>query len=226
MATVNDVLIYARNLAQTDSNGLTDTVGLTFCNDAQQNIVREMLDRDIDAAQTQESYTSLSAGQGSYAWPTDMYSLKTIELDYTGVGGQNYVQAGTMDVSNIQNQSFDQLRKTRPTNAPVVDNRGDTFEVFPTPIISSANGIRIFYWLIPTEYATTASTLAYPMTLDYRCLSARVAMLWCNSTEKFNVAAKCESEYDKRLKQIIQILAPGTQQPIQPQRLQITGFEF
>ncbi len=40
------------------------------------------------------------------------------------------------------------------------------------------------------------------------------------------MAERSEMEYQRRLGKIITILAPGTQQPIQPTPLQITGWQF
>lgn len=225
MSTVADIITYARQIAQTDSNGLTDTLGLAFTNDAQNNYIRELLNRDIDAAQTQEAYTSMTTA-GTYAWPDDMYALKTVEVDYTGLGGQNYIQADAIDVSNIQDVSFDYLRKNQSSSSPLIDNRGDTFEVFPTPLAPSTNGIRIFYWLEPTEFTSTSDSLGYPITLDYRCLACRVAALFATRAKKYDMAEAFNAEFEKRTQDVIRILASGTQQPLKPEPLHITGWEF
>lgn len=235
MATVADIITYARQLAQTDSSGIPDALGLAFCNDALQNMTRSLVARDIDAAQTQESYTNLTTNNpNTYAWPVDMYSLKTIEVDFTGSGGQNYLQATMVEVANIQNVSFDWLRLNQPISQPLFDNRGDTFEIFPIPPNATANGLRIFYFLQPTEYADLTSTINYPQSLDYRCLAARVASLYALSQEKtgmknrysVSVMTALENEYQTRLKDIITILAPASQQPITPQPLAVTGWNL
>lgn len=227
MALVSDVITYARQLAQTDINGLTDTVGLAFTNDALQNITREMLNRNIDAAQTQESYTNLTTNNpNTYAWPPDMFSLKTIEINYQDQTQQNYLQVTELEVSNIQNTSFDWLRVNQNQSFPLFDNRGDTFEIFPIPTSANANGVKIFYFLTPTEYATTASTISYPQSLDYRCLSCRVAALYAISQGDMNAYQIAEAEYAKRLHDIIAILAPASQQPTKPNRLVQTGWNL
>lgn len=227
MATlVSDVITYARQISQTDSNSLTDTLGLGYTNDALENFTRELLKRDINAAQTQESYTALLSGQGGYAWPTNMFMLKTVEVNFTDNTQQNSIQAEILDVSNLQGlTSFDFVRVNQSTSKPLFTNYGDTFEIFPTPV-SSLGYIRIFYYLIPTEYASTATAITYPQTLDYRCLSERVASLFLRSVEKYDEATQHENAYQQRLQDIIRILQPGTQQPIKPERLFITGFEF
>lgn len=227
MALVSDVLTYSRQLAQTDNNGLTDTAGLAFCNDALQNMTRAMFARNIDAAQTQESYTNLTTNNpNTYLWPSNMYALKTIEVNFTDQQQTNYLQASQVEVANIQQNSFDWLRVNQNPSFPLFDNRGDTFEIFPIPSLANANGIKIFYYLTPTEYTTTASPLSYPQTLDYRCLAARVAALYAISVADMNQFQVASAEYDKRLHDLINILAPASQQPIEPQKLLVTGWQY
>lgn len=224
---VSDVLTYARQIAQTDTNGISDTLGLAFCNDALQNSTRSMLSKNIDASQTQESYTNLTTqSPNTYAWPSDMFSLKTIEVNFTDSTQNNYLQAVSFDVANIQQSSFDWLRINQPTSAPIFDNRGDTFEIFPTPTQAIPNGIKIFYFLTPTEYSSTSSTINYPQSLDYRMLACRVASLYATQQLDYSMAQAFETEYQKRLHDIINILEPGTQQPIKVQPLLISGWQF
>lgn len=228
MSTVANVITYARQLAQTDSNGITDTLGIAFASDALQNMTRALLERGIDAAQTQESYTNLTTSSpNTYAWPSDMFALKTIEVNFVDSSQNNYLQAQQVDVANLQGKtSFDFLRANQPTQSPLVDNRGDTYEIFPTPVIAVTAGIRLFYYLTPTDYTATSDTVSYPQSLDYRCLSARIATLYAISQGQSEMVQVCEQEYQSRLKDIIKILAPGTQQPIKPEKLSLTGWNF
>jgi len=224
--TVNDVITYAQQISQTDSNSLTSTLGLAYTNDALENFTRVLLTKNINAAQTQEAYTNIQANQGSYAWPTNMFMLKTVEVNYQDSSQQNSRQAQIVDVSNLQNgMSFDFLRTNQSTQNPEYTNYGDTFEIFPTPT-AAVGFIRIFYFLTPSEYSSVNSTIVYPQSLDYRCLSERVAALYLRSVERYDEAAQHESAYQIRLNDIIRILAPGTEQPITPQGLGLTGFEF
>lgn len=227
MSIVNDVLTYSRQLTQTDNTSLTDTAGLAFCNDALQNMTRSMFERNINAGQTQEAYTDLTTNNpNTYLWPNNMYALKTIEVNYTDQQQQNYLQASEVEVANIQANSFDWLRVNQNSSYPLFNNRGDTFELFPIPSSGNARGVRIFYYLTPTEYTSTSSTLSYPQTLDYRCLAARVAALYAISVGDMNMFQVASAEYDRRLHDIINILAPASQQPIKPQKLLITGWQY
>ena len=228
MATsVLSAITYAQQLAQTDSNNIGSVLGLAFYNDALQAMTRDMINRNIDAAQTQEAYRNLTTSSpNTYLWPSDMFALKTIEVNFQDQTQQNYLQATPVDVANIQNRSFDWLRVNQSIAEPLFDNRGDQFEIFPTPQVSNANGIRIFYFLTPTEATSVEQGIAYPQTLDYRALSAKMASLYYKTQNDTAMAATYEQEYQERIGKIITILAPSSQQPISPQPLAISGWQF
>ena len=218
---------YSQQLAQTDSNGIGSVLGLAFYNDALQTMTRDLINRGIDAAQTQEAYRDLTTDSpNTYLWPTDMYALKTIELNWSDTEEQNYIQAQPLDVANIQNESFSWLRANQSEQSPLFDNRGDQFEIFPTPTISNTNGIRIFYFLTPTEATAIGQAINYPQTLDYRALSAKMAALYYKSQNDEKMAAIYDAEYLARIEKIIKILAPSSQQPITPEPLRISGWNY
>lgn len=228
MATVSTAISYARQKAQTDSNGITDTLGLAWANNGLIDITRDFIARSVDAAQVQESYTTLSpsdAQPGRFPWPSDMWALKTIEADFTAIGGQNYIQATKLDVSNLQGKtSWDFVRANQPTTDPAFTNHGDTGELFPTPTGSCL--VRIYYYLTPTEYTTVNDTINYPQSLDYRALGDKILTAYYQSLEKFDIADKWAAEYAKKFNDAFNILGPQSKQPIQPEKLHMTGFEF
>lgn len=218
---------YAQQLAQTDANNIGSVLGLALYNDALQTMTRDMLNRGLDAAQTQEAYRTLTTDSpNTYLWPSDMYALKTIEVNWQDQTEQNYIQAKPMDVANIQNRSFSWLRANQSISDPLFDNRGDQFEIFPTPTSANANGIRIFYFLTPTEATDVNQAIQYPQTLDYRALSTLMASRYYKTQGDTEMAMVYAQEYAERIAKIINILAPGTQQPITPQPLAITGWSF
>lgn len=229
MATLSTVLAFSRAQAQTDSNGLTDAKGIIFANEALLDYRRRLIDAGVDASQLQEAYMDFTPGTGTYLYPTDMFWLKTIELNYANANEQDYVQAQQLDISNTPAQSsFSWLRKNVSKNEPRFDDRGDWFEVFPTPTSAdnATQAIRIFYFLEPTEYTATGDTIAYPESLDYRILGWRIAADYLRSLEKHDSANEFEKKYEERIKDIISTLGRGSQQPIQATGLQIDGFQF
>lgn len=218
MPTLATALNFARAQAQTDTNGLTNANGIIFANEAIVDFRRELQNAGIDAAQTQESYTNIVAGQGTYLYPSDMMRLKTIELNYTDTNVSNYLPATQVDVANLPGGvSFSWLRTNAATAAPQFDDRGDQYEIFPTPTTSITGGIRIFYFLEVSEYAATSDTIAYPESLDYHILGWRIAYLYIKSLGKIDIANDFKIEYEKRFKQLIATLGQGTQSPMQVQ---------
>jgi hypothetical protein len=222
--SVAAAITYTRQIAQTDTNGISSTLGLAFYNDALQTMTRDLVNRGIDAAQTQESYRDLTTDSpNTYLWPSDMYALKTIEVNWSDQTEDNYIQAKPVDVANIQQRSFSWLRANQTQQEPLFDNRGDQFEIFPTPTATNSQGIRIFYFLTPTEATHVGAAVQYPQTLDYRALSCKMAALYYKQQNDDKMAAIFEQEYLSRIDKIIKILLPGTQQPITPKPLAMTG---
>lgn len=227
MATLTTPITSARRFCQTDSNGLTDALGIEFANEALLDFRRRLLSAGVDAAQVQESYADMTANTGTYTYPADMFWLKTIELNYTSAVGQDYLTAQQVDISNLPNmESFGWLRENASTNSPYFDDRGDWYEIFPTPDGTNSQGIRIFYFLEPTLYTATSDTVAYPESLDDRILAFRIAADYYRMLNKFEEALNYDAQYEKRVKDIIGTLSRGSQQPIQAQVSPLTGWEF
>lgn len=227
MSTLSTVLAYSRAQSQTDSNGLTDTNGIIFANEAKVDFRRRLTTAGVDAAQLQEAYEDITGGQGTYLYPTDMAWLKAIELNYGDTEQQNYITAEQVDVSNLPNQtSFSWLRLNASQNRPYFNDMGDWFEIFPTPIATNAAGMRIWYFLEPTEYTATSENISYPESLDYRILGWRVAGNYYYSLNKFDEGDRFYQKYEERVTQLIQTLGQGTQQPIQATPIQDNGWNY
>lgn len=233
MATLSDVLTYSRAQAQTDANGLTNTNGIVFANEALVDFHRRLLNGGIDASQTQEAYRDASvpsSGNGStFLYPTDAMFLKAIEVNYSGTDPQNYIRAEQVDVSNLSGQnSFSWLRVNASTHAPKFDDRGDWFEIFPAFQASDnlSQAIRIFYFQKPTEFTAVGDTIAYPVSLDYRILGWRIASNYYYSLNKFVEGDAFNQKYEERVQQLIGTLGRGSQQPIEATVIPWTGWEF
>ena len=229
--TLQTILNFARAQVQTDSNGLTDANGIIFANEALQDFHRKLVAKGVDASQLQESYTDAIAGQGTYLYPADMMFLKAIELNYTDTAANNYQLAHQVDVSNLSGgSSFSWLRGNANKNTPKFDDRGDWFEIFPTPSVSDnlSQLIRIFYFLKPTEYTATSDTVIYPESLDTAILGWRIAAMYLYSLGSARIpdGDKFNLKYEERVQQYISTLSRGIQTPIQATPLQIDGFEF
>ena len=229
MPVVSDSLSFARTQAQTDLNGLTNANGIIWANEALVDFRRRLIAAGVDASQLQEAYRDGTVNVGTYLYPTDMFWLKSIELNYANSTAADYVTANQADVANIPGgKSFGWLRTNANTGTPWFDDRGDWYEIFPTPTASHnlTQLIRIFYYLEPTEYTAVGDTVAYPESLDYRILGWRIASNYLYSLGKVDEGAAFNLKYEERVKQLIATLSRGSQQPLQAVGLQITGFEF
>lgn len=227
MATLSTVLAYSRAQAQTDSNGLTDTNGIIFANEALIDFRRRLTTAGVDAAQLQESYEDITVNVGTYLYPSNMVWLKAIELNYGDTNQQNYITAEQVDVSNLPNHtSFSWLRQNAQQNHPYFNDMGDWFEIFPTPIATNVQGIRIWYFLEATEYTATSNDIGYPESLDYRILGWRICGNYYYSLNKFDEGDRFYQKYEERVTQLISTLGAGSQQPIQAVPIQETGWNF
>ena len=228
MATsVLSAIQFAQQLCQTDSNGIGSVLGISLYNDARMEWTRDMLNKNMDAAQTQEAYRDLTVDSpNTYLWPEDMFSLKTIEVNWQDTQEQNYYQAVPFDVANIQKRSFSWLRQNQDQWQPLFDNRGDSFEIFPTPTVANAQGIRIFYFLQPTEATDVGEAVPYPQLLDFRTLSHKMAAIYQRTQENYTAATEFENEYQRKISKIIRVVEQGTQQPKMPEPLKMSGWAF
>lgn len=229
MATLNQILDFSRIQGQTDSNGLTDAKGIVFANEALVDFHRRLVDKSVDASQLQEAYTDGIAGQGTYLYPTDMLFLKAIEVNFQGGSPANYQTANQVDVSNLAGwNSFSYLRQNGDAYNPQFDDRGDWFEIFPTPTgsVNLTQLIRIFYYLKPTEYASVSDSVSYPESMDIRILGWRIASNYYYSLNKFVEGDAFNMKYEERVNQYCATLARGSAQPIEAKAIQLDGWQF
>lgn len=225
MSTLANALTYARARAQTDSNGLTDALGIVYANEALFDFHRELVSNSIDASQIQEAYRNASVpseGNGStFLYPEDAMFLKAIEVNYQDTNPQNYVKAEQVDHANLVNGvSFSYMRLNQSAMAPKFADNGDWYEIFPafTSGDNLTQAIRIIYFLKPTEFTSTADTIAYPSSLDYRILGSRIAATYKNSLVEGS-GEPANAEYARRVTQLIATLGRGAQQPLKVENI-------
>lgn len=226
MATLASALSYSRTQSQTDSNGLTDAKGIQFANEALLDFHRKLIAGGIDASQTREFYFNATPGVGQYTYPATMFWLKSLAINFTD-NSDGYVTADQVDVSNLPgNTSPSWLRINQTTQRPLLDDRGDWYEIFPTPQVGAT--IRLFGFISPTEYTSTADTIAYPVSLDYRILGWRIASNYYYALNKFEEGDAFNTRYEERVKELIATLGRGQQKPLQATILNVgdNGWNF
>lgn len=239
MATLADVLNYSRAQVQTDSNGLTDANGIIFANEALLDFRRRLVAGGVDAGQIQEFSQDGTAGVGVYSYPTNpsMLWLKTMSLNYANTTGQDYKVATQLDVANIPGgKSAGWVRTNANIQLPYFDDRGDQYEIFPTP--TGANNLTSiisgFYYKKPADFTATSNPIVYPESLDYRILGWRIGANYLYATGATTGSGRnihltgdaFNAKYEERVKQFIATLARGSQTPIQATGLQLDGWGF
>ena len=231
MPALSDVLNFSRTQAQTDINGLTNANGIVFGNEALLDFRRKLVNSGVDAGQVREFVQEGTVNTGVYSYPTNpsILFLKTIELNYANTVEADYVKANQLDVANIPaNKSTGWVRTNAATNAPWFDDRGNEYEIFPTPTAAHniTSLITLFYFRKPTEYAAVGDDIAYPESLDYRILGWRIAANYLYSLGDIDKGDAFNLKYEERVKQLIATLSRGSQQPLQATPIQLSGFEF
>ena len=235
MALLSDSLTFARTQCQTDSNGLTNTIGLVFANSRLVDFHRQLVNKGVDASQLQESYvptvTAPATGDGStFTYPNDCLALKSIEVNFQDTEPANYIRADQVDVANLPNQSpFSQLRLNQSTQHPLFDDRGDWYEIFPAfkSTNNLTNAIRLFYYLKPTLFTAVGDTIAYPVSQDDgRGLGWGIAADYYYSLNKFDEGAVFEQKYQDAINKNITTMGRGSSQPIQATAIQDSGWGY
>lgn len=230
MATLLSTAInFARAQTQTDVNGITDANGIIFANGALLDIRRTFIKSGVDASGVQEAYRSGTVGVGTYLYPTDMFFLKAIELNYTDTSQENYMTAEQVDVSNLSAwQSFSYMRQNQAPRNPAFDDRGDWYEIFPTPQANNnvTNLIRIFYFLQPNQFTSVNDPIVYPESLNYQILGWGIAAFYLYSLKDIPNGDKFFAKALSIITDMKDTLGRGVQTPTQAKVLQITGWEF
>ena len=185
----------------------------------------------MDAGTVEEFVQEGTVGTGIYTYTANpsILFLKTIELNYANTTTEGYVKANQLDVANIPaNKSTGWVRTNANASQPWFDDRGDRYEIFPTPTASHniTSLITLFYFRKPTEYAAVGDNIAYPESLDYRILGWRIAANYIYSLDKTAQGDAFNLKYEERVKQLIATLSRGSQQPIQAIPIQLDGWEF
>lgn len=230
---VASVLSFSRAQVQTNSSGLTDPNGLLYANEALSDFHRRLVNADIDASQLAESSITGIAGTGIYPYPSNpsILSLKTMEANYADTQDANYQVVNQVDVSNLPaNMSYSFLRANGNPTQPQYDDRGNAFEIFPTPTSSTSlpGLVKLFYYASPSIYGAITDTVNYPENLDVTILGWRIAAnyLYSLGTNRIPDGDKFMQRYDDRVKQYISTLSRGGQNQVQATPIQITGWEF
>lgn len=247
--TLQTPITDARTLLQTDINGLSDTDAISLATEALLSIVQELILGGINAAKVTEAYMNATTDIGIYNWPDgsatiwtstaggtppELWLLKTININYIDTNQWNYVEPQIIDTGNLpEGESYQSLRYNQPNSVPLIENRGSQFEIFPAPstTLRKDNLTKFFYILYfatPTVYATTGDTVSYPINLNSRVLSARMAWIQAmrGDEDSQNRAKSYEQLYLTEFGNLKNIIRKGSQKSIIATGIPNTGYEY
>lgn len=236
MATLSSVLNIARELGHTDSNGLTDTLGIDFANYSMLKMRKMLIDKGVNAAPIQEAVRSVTDGQGTYLFPSDMWLYKEMELNVIDTtNNSNYFPVSSVDSSNLPDgMTVGWLRMNQDQTAPMLDYRGNFYEIYPTPSYKTWGGVagstlnsavRIFYFLSPTLFVTTSDTLGSIEALDYLGFADLIKGVYQYSLEKITLQ-DLEALFQVVVGKLIRNFQNGGQQPPNTTPLIDTGWRY
>lgn len=252
MATLSSAVQVARELAGTSSTGLGNSLVVDLANYVQFKMRKMLIDRGIDACPVQEATRSISDGVGTYLYPSDMFYIpKSVEINWfeNPVTAQKFITLKKVEVANLPvglqtgvfggflgETSVGWLRKNQSPNVPLIDYRGDYYEILPTPNASFWGGtsgsgetlnaaLRIFYWIIPTNYINLTDNLNYPESIDYFSFGKLIKDLYFYILEKID-DLELESFFKIEVDKMIRIIQGEGQQPTKTSQLPLTGWEF
>jgi hypothetical protein len=240
MATLSDSIKVSRQLGGTSSTGLGNSLAIDLANQVQMKLRKMLIDKGIDACPVQESTKDLKDSQGTYLYPSDMFYVpKSIEINWyeNPVTKGNFKPVNKVNDSNLPDgASVGYLRENQDANDPLIDYRGDYFELFPNPDASfwggaSSSGtsltgaLRIFYYLQPTLYTQTTDTLTYPENLDHFSFGKLIKNLYDYTLQTID-DAKLETAFNIEVGRLVHIIQGDGMSPTKARGISWSGWEF
>lgn len=236
--TLDTPIKNCRTLLQTDSNGLSNADAISLSNEAQYAVIADLIKKGINAAQVQESNETATSTTGTYLWPSDLWLLKEMMVNYIDTTQGNYIECKVIDSGDLPDGvNIQTIRKNQSKSMPVIENRGDWFEIFPAP--NSANGDNltkffwIFYYLAPALFVSVAGdgtdvTVPYPLSLDPYLLAARMAQMQALRAGEEGVARATyyEKIYKEKLETVENVIIKPSQKSPVATGIQLNGNEF
>jgi hypothetical protein len=143
------------------------------------------------------SYQNLVANQQAYAFPTDILTIKRLEVDYDGDGDyilSDHVDMGTID-STIATSA--EINDNFNTGNPKYDAWNNSAYLFPVPDAAVNSGLIIWYNAEVTELtATTGGNTAEPALAEpfHIVLSLGASLDYARRNKLSELIAFCERE--------------------------------
>jgi len=139
----------------------------------------------------------LSATQQEYTWPTDMLTIKRVEIDYDGDG--DYVAANPFDSSSYEGtiSTSAEINNIFTASNPKYDPYDNSLFLYPVPDTDVTDGLKIWYSNEVSEFtATTGGNTAEPPFPEpfHRILSLGASLDYARKFHISELISFCERE--------------------------------
>lgn len=221
MALLSQSIAYARTLVRdTNVDSLTDAVGIEFANDFVAEAQREFV-KKRKALRIVNAVINVVSGTGLLTLPDDCLLIRTAAADLTGRGF--FPTVNPYPANNIPTGwSLQSFRAEQPVNTPLMDVRGLTVELFPTPTASVTGGFVYQYHQMFPVFTAGTDTLLYPFSQDFYALAYGIASKYLEPLNNTLAATYLSKSY-KRISDVIDVVGTGTQMPTQARSVQQPG---
>lgn len=224
--TLDQAIHYARTQLLRDySSSLSDPDAIAFANDFNTSMRRELVARRKSLF-VREGTLPVTANEivggssaGVFFLPDDVLLIRHLEVDLSGLG--DFVTATPYDQSNVADSySLAWLRENQPVTEPLVDFRGDRFEILPTPAVIGTGLVRYQGHEFPAPFTAVTDNVDYPFNQDISILAYGIAYLFMRplNTEKSD---KLKEEAYARVNSIIKMIGAGSQMPVQAKSVNV-----
>lgn len=211
--TVQEAIAYARiKVRDVNTEALTDADALKFASDFEAKARRLIVQKRKSLFITGGTMDVLTSASGIFDIPADVLLVKNVAIDLTGQGKKFPVTP--VDGANLPYHSTLQyLRESQPMATPLIDFRGDKFEIFPTPTVNVLGGLEWQGHLLPEPYTLVTDEVEYPFTQDIYALGNGIAALYLEPLDAERSAALAKEAFGRVL-EIIDMNGPGSQIPV------------
>ena len=231
---LSDVLLYARKLAKTDTNGRPDADGINYATDAQRELQLRMIKNHKDLF-NQDSYRDITATEivggaspGRFLLPTDCFTVKAIRINLVDPTNPSYYKKpDQVDLSNLpEGITWEWLKVNQPVDQPLILWHGSWFEIAPTPTVVITSGLFLSYFLGPTDFVATTDFIQYPYSLNQNVLANKITELWYKSYQDFDSATPFGEKADQLLQDIEDAIGAGSQTNPEAKDSGDTGWNY
>lgn len=229
MATLQTAIDYSRKIIlKVGSDEFSDADAISLWNDAYLDFQRKLCLKREDIFFV-EAKSNFVQDDGKYLLPDDCLAIKSVEVAYTDpTSVQDYKKAEEVDTANLPSgTTWEWLKKNQPKTNPLIDIRGNFFEIAPAPDADKTDAIILKYLQVLPRFTAVSDTLGYPLENSYEIVAKKVAALFFKSFMlDYNASNQWEALYRSEIKEYIDNITPQVSSSTKTRLIGWTGWEF